>query len=430
MRMTVTTKLALALALLLGLTACSGADTPAASGPPSGKITFWSWLKGIDKVVDAYNRSQSAIHVELNQTPSGTAGSYANLEAAAKAGSAPDVATVEYLALPQFVSSGALQPIDDLITPQVQGAFDDAGWNLVSLGGHKWGLPRDTGPMVFYYRKDLFTKAGITAPPSTWDEFASDARKLKTASPQSRIAALGNNDAATLAALTQQAGGQWYGTKGDTWTVSVDSPASRKVAEFWQGMVAEDLVSVQPLFQQGWIAGLQNGSVAGWVGASWGAAQLTGNTPALSGQWAVAQLPNWPGGTASAFNGGSSFAITKDSKNKAAAMAFITWMTTDKSAMAEVAKVSSIYPVSPQLVGPVQENYDKKFFGGQDVYAEFRKSYDAVRTPWTWGPTTLQTFTAIQNGFAAKKPLPDSLAAAQTSTVADIKARGLNVSAG
>ncbi len=419
---------ALVLALCLGLTACGG--EPVASGSPTGKITFWSWLKGIDKVVDAYNRSQSAIHVELSQTPSGTAGSYANLEAAAKAGSAPDVATVEYLALPQFVSSGALQPLDEEITPAVQGAFDEAGWNLVTLGGHKWGLPRDTGPMVFYYRKDLFTQAGIAEPPSTWDEFAADARKLKTALPQSRIAALGNNDAATLAALTQQVGGQWYGTKGDTWTVSVDSPASRKVAGFWQGMISEDLVSVQPLFQQGWISGLQNGSVAGWVGASWGAAQLTANTPALSGQWAVAPLPNWPSSTTSAFNGGSSFAITKDSKNKAAAMAFITWMTTDKAAIDEVAKVSSIYPVSSALVGPVGEKYDKKFFGGQDIYAVFRKSYESVKTPWTWGPTTLQTFTAIQNGFAAKKPLPDSLAAAQTSTVADIKARGLNVSAG
>jgi multiple sugar transport system substrate-binding protein len=421
-------RFAAALVLLLGVSACGGG--PAASGPPRGTITFWSWLKGIDKVVDVYNHSQSDVHVELNQTPSGTAGSYANLEAAAKAGSAPDVATVEYLALPQFVSSGALRPLDELITPEVRAGFDDAGWNLVSLGGHRWALPRDTGPMVFYYRKDLFTQAGITAPPSTWDEFAADARKLKAARPDSRIAALGTNDAATLAGLTQQAGGQWYGTKGDTWTVSVDGPASRTVGDYWQGLVNEDLVAVEPLFQQGWITGLQNGSVAGWVGASWGAAQLTANTPALAGQWAVAPLPNWGSEKAGAFNGGSSFAITKDAKNTAAAMAFITWLTTSPAAVDEVAKVSSIYPVSPKLVGPVQAKYDKAFFGGQDVYAVFRQSYESVRTPWVWGPTTIQTFTAIQNGYTAKKPIPDSLADAQKSTVADIKARGLNVSAG
>ena len=40
-------------------------------------------------------------------------------------------------------------------------------------------MPVDSGPMAFYYDKEVFDKAGISEPPSTWDEFYQDAKKIK-----------------------------------------------------------------------------------------------------------------------------------------------------------------------------------------------------------------------------------------------------------
>ena len=44
-----------------------------------------------------------------------------------------------------------------------------------------YGIPFDIGMVGFWYNKDLFTQAGITAPPATWAELLDAVRKLKAA---------------------------------------------------------------------------------------------------------------------------------------------------------------------------------------------------------------------------------------------------------
>lgn len=48
-----------------------------------------------------------------------------------------------------------------------------------SVDGKQYGLPFSFGVEGFWYNKDLFTKAGITAPPTTLDELKTDITKLK-----------------------------------------------------------------------------------------------------------------------------------------------------------------------------------------------------------------------------------------------------------
>src|SRR5712691_11103068 len=95
----------LIVALTAGLAACGGssspsaagsteasAPAPASSGPaesaaagPAVDITFWSWAPDITSAVDAYNASQSAIHVTLDNTNAGNA-EYAALNTALSTG--------------------------------------------------------------------------------------------------------------------------------------------------------------------------------------------------------------------------------------------------------------------------------------------------------------------------------------------------------
>jgi raffinose/stachyose/melibiose transport system substrate-binding protein len=53
-----------------------------------------------------------------------------------------------------------------------------SGWQA---DGKQYGVPYTLGIVGFWYNKDLFAKAGITAPPTTWDELIADAQKLKAA---------------------------------------------------------------------------------------------------------------------------------------------------------------------------------------------------------------------------------------------------------
>ncbi len=53
-----------------------------------------------------------------------------------------------------------------------------SGWQA---DGKQYGIPYTLGIVGFWYNKDLFAKAGITAPPATWDELLTDVQKLKAA---------------------------------------------------------------------------------------------------------------------------------------------------------------------------------------------------------------------------------------------------------
>ena len=45
----------------------------------------------------------------------------------------------------------------------------------------QYGIPWDMGMIGVWYNKALFTRAGIAAPPATWDDFLADVTKLKAA---------------------------------------------------------------------------------------------------------------------------------------------------------------------------------------------------------------------------------------------------------
>ena len=94
---------------------------------------------------------------------------------AAKAGNAPDLVQAEYQALPTLVSNDALADIAGDVG-DAKGDFAEGVWQTVTLGTDAvYAVPQDIGPMMLYYRADLFTQLGLTVP-KTWDEFAQAAR--------------------------------------------------------------------------------------------------------------------------------------------------------------------------------------------------------------------------------------------------------------
>ncbi len=53
--------------------------------------------------------------------------------------------------------------------------------SIYAYNGKQYGVPWDMGMIGFWYNKDLFSKAGISAPPATWADFLADVGKLKAA---------------------------------------------------------------------------------------------------------------------------------------------------------------------------------------------------------------------------------------------------------
>ncbi|HEY8814633.1 MAG TPA: extracellular solute-binding protein, partial [Candidatus Dormibacteraeota bacterium] len=53
--------------------------------------------------------------------------------------------------------------------------------SIYQYKGKQYGIPWDMGMIGVWYNKALFTKAGISAPPATWEDFLADVGKLKAA---------------------------------------------------------------------------------------------------------------------------------------------------------------------------------------------------------------------------------------------------------
>lgn len=303
--------------------------------------------------------------------------------------------------------------------------------DLTTLGGRTWALPLDASPQAFYYRKDLFDRAGLT-PPKTWDEFRTAAQKLKQAQPDTRIATFFPDDPATFEAMAWQAGAHWFTGRDDAWSVDLNGAGTKPTADYWQQLIAEDLVRVQPSFSQPWTASLQKGETAGYLGASWGGGVLKGTLPDAAGTWAVAPVPSWDGTPASGMVGGTTFAVSKDSKKAGAAVEFATWATTTPEGIkARIASgTSSAFPAAPALVPVAEEAFKSDFYGGQDVYALYTDAAKSIKPNWQWGPTMNATNNALKDAFGKLTQggtVQAALDAAQQSTQAELKNRGLKV---
>ena len=77
------------------------------------------------------------------------------------------------------VAAGKVMDITAAVRPWI-GTLGSSvgGWQV---NGKQYGIPYSLGVVGFWYNKDLFSKASISAPPATWDELFADVQKLKAA---------------------------------------------------------------------------------------------------------------------------------------------------------------------------------------------------------------------------------------------------------
>ncbi|WP_055700809.1 MULTISPECIES: ABC transporter substrate-binding protein [Streptomyces] len=420
-------------ALALLATGCGGSGQDASStAKKTGKVTFWSFVKGSDEVAAAFNRSHPDIEVTFESVPSNQE-YYSKLTNAVKAGTAPDVAVVEYPNLPEFATQGKIEDLSDTLGPLVKDRFPGAARQLVELGGRTWGVPRDAAPLTLMYRKDFFARHKIDVP-TTWDAYRNMAEKVKKADPDARGGVLYTDNPGLLSAFAWQAGGQWFATGKDAWKATLDDGPSKKVARYWGDLARKDLVRSLSSLDPFWTS-VQKGGTVAYVCASWCAGAQQATVPDQKGKWAVAPVPTWDGEPASAMYGGSSFVIPKGSDNSGAAAEFIKWITTDPQGMkAWVSSgTSSLFPADPSLVPVTKAAFGTDYYGGQDVYAVSAASYKAIRHDWTWGPAMGTTNTALVDELPevadGKASLPAVLTQAERTTVTHMRQRGMKVTA-
>jgi raffinose/stachyose/melibiose transport system substrate-binding protein len=178
--------ISLAATAALTLAACSGgsSNSPSSSGSKHVTLTWWNnattgGLKTVwDQAAAAFHAANP--NVTIRSEPLQNEAFTTKVPAALNSNNPPDIfqqwgSGQEATQVP----SGKLTDLGPYTSSWIGqlGIAADA-WKV---NGKQYGVPYDLHTVGFWYRKDLFSKAGITTPPTTMTQLDADVTKLKAA---------------------------------------------------------------------------------------------------------------------------------------------------------------------------------------------------------------------------------------------------------
>ena len=405
---------------------------PAAAAGETVTLTYWSWVKDLQKVLDIWNAKNPHIQVNATWIPSGKEGGYQKLHSALAAGGGPDIAQVEMQSVPEFLLQNGLVDLARYGADRIAHKYDEALWKQVSFNGGVYGIPQDSGPMGFFYQPAVIDRVG-GRPPRTWDEWAALAAEIRRLGPQHYLDTFPVSDGSFFASYAAQAGAVWFRTVGDEWVVDLTDDRTLMVARFFDKAIDDDIVNVaSEAFSPAWYAAAAQGHIAGVTSGSWGDAMVQ-EVSGGAGKWRVAPMPTWNGtGFGSTHHGGSTAAVLANCPHPAEALTFIEWLTSDPVGIdAEIEYLGIGWSPSRHYIGQ-QRQRPSEWFSGQNYNQEvFAPAVAQTNPDWTWSPLTKSTNDALANGFRKKQTsgqtIVDSLAQAQAEVVRSFRDKGLRV---
>lgn len=173
-----------ALTLPLDLAACGSSSTSS-----NGKVTInWWHISTADPLKSDFQNwanQYMAAHknVAIKITIIDNTDFKTKLQATLQANDPPDIfQSWGGGVLAQYAQAGQVQDITDAL--QKDGWINDfspSAIGIYSVNNRYYGVPWDAGAVGFWYNPELFNKAKIDQPPTTWDELLEDIRKLKAA---------------------------------------------------------------------------------------------------------------------------------------------------------------------------------------------------------------------------------------------------------
>jgi multiple sugar transport system substrate-binding protein len=377
-------------------------DTSAAPGAldaaleKGGTVTYWSWTPSGKEQAAAFEKEHPNVTVDYVNVGTGE-DHYTALQNAIKAGrGGPDVAQIEYRALPQFALQGSLVDLTGYGLEDLADDYMDSTWESVHSGGGLYGLPQDSGPMALFYNKEVFTEYGV-AVPTTWDEYLAAAKKLHTADPTKYIASDAGDPGFTTS-LIWQAGGRPFRTDGERdVTVDLQDDGTRKWTAVWNQLLEDKLVTNITGWTDEWYRGLGDGTIATVVAGAWMPGILMESVPAASGKWAVAPIPTYDGEPTTAEHGGSTQSVLEQSDNPDRAAAFVRWLNNDQASIDVFLDSGGFPATTADLESSEFLGFSSPYFGGQKINEVLTTAATQVSEGWEYLPYQLYAETIFSD---------------------------------
>lgn len=322
---------------------------------------------------------------------------------------APDVFYLDALEAPFLMSQNVLEPLDNYITPQFDLAdFESTLINSFKFDRHLYGVPKDYSTLALFYDRAAFKSAGLTSPPTTWEQLRTYSKLLTL--DRERDGKIDRYGEGVIPELARQAytirafGGQLVDDKG---YATFASEAGLKGLQSIVEQYRKDRTSAQKS-DVGTTSGsemLGQSKVAMAIEGSWAIPYLQSTFPQLD--FATAEVPsiNNKKGTM-VFT--VAYVMNKRSQHKAAAWQLISYLT-GKAGMEKWTKTGIALPSRTsvaQKLGYQQDPLRSPFVAGVE-YA----------MPWQAGKYPAAILNNFDNQFLSamlgQQPLQSAMQRAQ-----------------
>ena len=301
-------------------------ELPAIDENTETEITVWAWnvaAKALMETAKTFNEKYPNIKVNVQEY--GLAQNvYERYSVILSSGTGvPDIIQIEsdYVqtfaeTYPQyfFDMSGYIN-IDGKVDPsKISTSYDSEG-KLVSI-------PWDSGPVVMFYREDLFNQAGIDINSIiTFEDYILAGKKLKEKFPNIYMTGLPFTQDENLFRCLLVANKSYYlNSKGE---ITVASSKAIETLQMIKRLIDEGIAKNTVNWDGGIIAN-KNGELASWIMGGWWGGTIKDQMSEMKGKWKIAPIPAFPDGARASSSGGAGLSITASEPIKqAAALEFI-----------------------------------------------------------------------------------------------------------
>ena len=369
------------------------------------------------QVVDAYNQAQGKVHVtyvELPPPSSSTEVHQALVQQLARKTGTPDVFTQDVVWIAEFAGAGWALDLDQYVPAATRAEYYPGLIQACTYNGKLTALPWYVDSGMLYYRTDLLEGAGAKVP-ETWDDLVKTASAIQQSGKakfgylwQGKQAEVLVCDATEVIASN---GGAFLTADGKAGTLNSDKCV--EAIQFLYDTINKSKISPSDVlswdeepsrtpFTGGDAAFLRNWSYV------YGIAQDPKGSSVV-GKVGVAPLPHFAGGKSAACLGGYQYGVNAATKNREAAIDFVTWMSSAETQL-RFALQLGIAPSRPTVYGDAQLAKEQPFMVSlKDVFTG--------ATPRPVTPKYAQVTLAIQSGVSkalVSGKVKDELDAANT----------------
>lgn len=392
------TGILLSVFLLVILAACGndGGDKESGNAKEDKKVTLWYWNRGLDEnVLEKVKEEFPEVDFVAQKLPPGAdyKTKLSSLLASKNNDEAPDLVLMNIWVSEFLPHADRFLNLYDYGGAELEEIYPTWKTSQAVTGdGEKMiAVPVDTSPTGYFYREDVFSKAGIANSPeelsekvSTWDGYVEVLTTLKEEANAYAVSSIKDAFSGEINKLDQRYFDETDSFIGD----------QKHIKEVWNRSIELDkkglvLGNIEEQSQE-WNAAINNGELVGYDGPVWAKDILMDATPDTEGKWKVSRSPISDGN-----DGGSFLAVLNTTKNPEVSAEIAKFINTAENQITAY-KNLSLFPSEISALESDEINYDEEFFGGQNTTEVFAESAKNVKEAYR-GPKESIVSTAFRD---------------------------------